>query len=481
MRSSAGRRWSSRDTASSGEERVPAVVLDAVQLHVAGLQPSDRPGIFASFGASLDLTHLASRHRGSQRSPAEAELVPLDVADDHVAVSPCRRPRGTTPPRPRSRPARRGARSRRRASRARRPCTRRGPGSSPASRRAPGRTRGRGRPASATKSAGPVGRDDHASPSERLVPEPRHAARITAIHGDARHLHGRIVARPDASSVRACSAPSTTTRSIRRPIRSRSRHRATATTTTATSSTATRPTARCSSARRWACTRTAASSTRRSASSAMDGRCPCTRRAVAPRIAVAPRSARSDRGASSRCAALRLRRRCRRARHPCRRHVPRPHRRGRGAPLPQRRGTRVVMDYTRLDAVGHRGTGGSRSTASASRSIAPSTWGSPRPLVGHPWRRRARPERRPGPAPQFFWLWAPVQLRRRVHALRRERERRRAAVAPQRLRDPVLGDPTPTPCSTRRPARVGRADGERRLQDRVGARHAPRRARRRSR
>ena len=100
-----------------------------------------------------------------------------------------------------------------------------------------------------------------------------------------------------------------------------------------------------------------------------------------------------------------------------------------------------------------------------------------RSLVGDPWRRRAGARSaEPGRAAVLLAVGT-VQLRRRLHALRREREQRRAAVAPQRLRDPRARRPGVRPCARhRRPAHVGRADGKRRLQDRVGTRHtyAPR-------
>jgi hypothetical protein len=49
-------------TPSSGEERVAAVVLDSVQLDVAGLQPSHRPRVLAPLRPGLDLTHLTPVH-----------------------------------------------------------------------------------------------------------------------------------------------------------------------------------------------------------------------------------------------------------------------------------------------------------------------------------------------------------------------------------------------------------------------------------
>ena len=50
------------DAAPSGEERVPAVVLDSVQLDVSGLQSSHRPWVLAELRAGLDLAHLTPVH-----------------------------------------------------------------------------------------------------------------------------------------------------------------------------------------------------------------------------------------------------------------------------------------------------------------------------------------------------------------------------------------------------------------------------------
>ena len=190
-------------TASSGEERVPAVVLDAVELHIAGLESSDRPRIFASFGASLDLAHLACRHRAHSEPPLRqnsfASTSRMTTLRYRAATSSGNHSSHATLA---SAMRRVSSSSESSAGRARRdPVLHESSGTRTNS--------GRGRPRP-TMSARPVGASrprPHPSPRSRTSP----AARITAIHGDARHLHYRIVA-PGASAASG-PAPSTTTRS----------------------------------------------------------------------------------------------------------------------------------------------------------------------------------------------------------------------------------------------------------------------------
>ncbi len=77
--------------------------------------------------------------------------------------------------------------------------------------------------------------------------------------------------------------------------------------------------------------------------------------------------------------------------------------------FPRARRVRGSSWTTRGSRSGAPGRAGSRSTANASRSTGPSTWGS----RDRSWGIRGVGERiagPPGAAPQFYWLWAPVNF-----------------------------------------------------------------------
>ena len=98
-------------------------------------------------------------------------------------------------------------------------------------------------------------------------------------------------------------------------------------------------------------------------------------------------------------------------------------------------GTRVVMDYTRLAQWGT-WDGWIELDGERIDLHRDSTWGS----RDRSWGIRGVGERAPGRAgadgAAVLLAVGSGELRRRVHALRRERARRRAAVAPQWVRDP---------------------------------------------
>ena len=134
------------------------------------------------------------------------------------------------------------------------------------------------------------------------------------------------------------------------------------------------------------------------------------------------------------------------------------------------------MDYTRLAQWGS--WDGWIEVDGARTEIAHEHVGFTRPLVGDPWRRRAG-ARRAGPvAPQFYWLWAPCNFDDVCTHFDVNESGDGQQWHHSGFVIPVLGDARLRPGARhRRAGGVGRTDGERRLQDRLGARHAPRRAR----